>query len=138
MKAKYYIPFKGKYNESYPGNFGITFGSVNDVAQIIFQKIINISFVVLKVFPAGGSLNIYGDQFGPRLLSTGTQVDAIGLYSTGFVVGSGSINRVQNTFLINGSYPYMTFEMEPWRTRSIYINATATGTYQFNISYIFA
>lgn len=135
-KLNQYVPNSGKAYTQRPGQFQITFAASSDVARITFVDNMPFTYFYLRSITVGGAtINIWGDDYGAR--ATANTIDAIGVFSTGNLVGSPSIVYVRNVFALDATNNLHLFEMEPWRTRNLYMQASGALTATVNYSYIY-
>ena len=130
-----FIPNNGRYYNQTPFNLGVTQIAGNELSHITFQREVCITFLYLRSVPTNGILRIHGDQYGPRLQSDG--VTGIGVLNAGALVGTPTVNRVLNGIVLDQTNNIHYFNIEPWRTRSLYVSCNLTGAFILNGSYIF-
>ena len=97
--TKRYKTNSGEVWTQRPGQINVTFANTSQAAQIQFKFEMPFTLFYLRTGPASGSLNIYGDEFGPRLYVN--EINAVGLFQVSQLVGSPTINAVSNTFSLD-------------------------------------
>lgn len=132
---KVYIPYSGNVYSSNPGQLGWSQTAGNELIFITFKREVAINFFYLRFAPANGVVAIHGDQFGPRLQSD--TINAIGLSSVGALSGAPTVQRVINGLSLSVALPIHIWNIDPWRTNSIYLSGSLAGAYSLNYSYVF-
>lgn len=123
-----------KFAQCYPANVVVVFTSATDIATITFDRRVKINALYCRLFSAGGTIKIWGDECGGKLLSSGPQVSAIGLFST--ATTGATINSVQNAIWLNETYNSHYFIEQPWEVRNLYLSVDLFATqYILGFSY---
>jgi hypothetical protein len=122
-------------NQDFPLQVTVTIVTpATDLCVVTFDRLAKINSLYLRQAPsATAQFRIHGDEFGPRVLTTGPQIEFIGFWDSEVLGGTPTITAVQNCVtLVTGA---IFFFSSPWLTRNLYLTGTVAGTYGLNLSY---
>jgi len=126
---------KNRKKSSYPLDANITFSATSEIIRITFQKLVAISSMNLRAAPSAAAyLRIAGDEYGQRTVSVGNSVEGV-LLSSVTASGGATVSFAKNLIELNQGYPSFFFFKGSWLTRNLYLTASATGNYVFNLVY---
>jgi hypothetical protein len=128
--------FFEKKRNSYSLNYGGNITVIPALTVVTFDRIVNITSVGIKQLSATtATYRIFGDEFGPKLVTSPPLINAIYYNSHSVLIGTGTINEISNSVLLSQNFPVQYFLEYPWRTRKIYLQPNQTGNFTGNVVY---